>query len=275
MTRAEVTFNCMKVFMLEHGQAQGAPSASGENREEVFRDETVGELMKAFLLPCTLGASPNGLSASAASDEQDDLELAREPFYTDLVALYDAVSFGHPLFAALLLPPLAQRYAPDYRKLVYDENRTRARYRAHPCRTRHRRGRRPPSSGPPNRRRRSWVRNSVCSWAAAHAYRSRASCTGWRSTTSRRIYGQTSAKTRRVLLQMNADASLLEALVIQGEHTVVREVTLYWQRRKGTVALPPVCFVLDPIGQRNRLDWVKSWARGDFVERIEGLLNAV
>ncbi|KAH9013539.1 hypothetical protein EDB85DRAFT_2158122 [Lactarius pseudohatsudake] len=33
---------------------------------------------------------------------------------------------------------------------------------------------------------------------------------------------------------------LLEALVIQGEHTVVREVTLYWQRREGTVALPPV-----------------------------------
>ncbi|KAH9041163.1 hypothetical protein EDB84DRAFT_1267224, partial [Lactarius hengduanensis] len=68
---------------------------------------------------------------------------------------------------------------------------------------------------------------------------------------------------------------LLEALVIQGEHTVVREVTLYWQRREGTVALPPVCFVLDPVGRRNRLDWVKSWARGDFVERIEGLLNAV
>ena len=38
----------MKVFMLEHGQAQGAPSASEEDREEVFRDDPVGELETAL-----------------------------------------------------------------------------------------------------------------------------------------------------------------------------------------------------------------------------------
>ncbi|KAH9046233.1 hypothetical protein EDB84DRAFT_695390 [Lactarius hengduanensis] len=284
MTRAEVTFNCMKVFMLEHGQAQGAPSASGENREEVFRDETVGELMKALLLPCTLGASPNGLSASAASDEQDDLELAASrflgtgipffQFYTDLVALYDAVSFGHPLFAALLLPPLAQRYAPDYRKLVYDET-------AHVLGT----VRTPvelviggaagtflwPAEQAPEvvgaqlsllvgRRARVPIEGFVY-WMAVH----HVAANIWPDLREDPPSAIADERGRK----------LLEALVIQGEHTVVREVTLYWQRRKGTVALPPVCFVLDPIGQRNRLDWVESWARGDFVERIEGLLNAV
>ncbi len=131
MNRAEVTFSCMKVFMLEHGQAQGAFSASGEGREEVFRDNVVAELMEALLLPLTLSASTNGLSALSSTDDQDDLEVAAArflgsgmpffQFYTDFVMLYDATSFGHPLFATLLLPPLAQRYAPDYRRLLYDD----------------------------------------------------------------------------------------------------------------------------------------------------------
>src|SRR6266702_2142252 len=283
MTRAEVTFSCMKVFMLEHGQAQGAPSASGEDREEVFRDDTVGELMKALLLPCTLGASPNGLSASAASYEQDDLELAATrflgtgipffQFYTDLVALYDAVSFGHPLFAALLLPPLAQRYAPDYRKLVYDE-------------TAHVLGsvRTPvervigeaagtflwPAEQTPQvvgaqlsllvgRRARLPIEGFV-HWMAVH----HVAANIWPDLREDPPSAIADERGRK----------LLESLVIQGGHVVVREVTLYWQRREGTVALPPVCFDLDSVRRRNRLDWVKFWAKGDLVERIEGLLTA-
>jgi hypothetical protein len=285
MTRAEVTFSCMKVFMLEHGQAQGAPSASGGNREEVFRDDTVGELMEALLLPCTLGASPNGLSASAVLDgqEQDDLELAATrflgagipffQFYTDFVALYDAVSFGHPLFAALLLPPLAQRYAPDYRKLLYDET-------AHVLGT----VRTPverviggaagtflwPAEQAPEvvgaqlsllvgRRARVPIEGFV-RWMAVH----HVAANIWpdlREDPSSAIADERGRK-------------LLEALVIQGKNVVVREVTLYWQRRDGTAVLPPVCFDLNLAGRRNRLGWVKLWATGDFGERIEGLLTA-
>ena len=287
MTRAEVTFSCMKVFMLEHGQAQGAPSAGGEDREELFRDDTVGELMEALLLPCMLGASPNGLSASPASDtqqqQQDDLELAASrflgtgtpffQFYTDFVALYDAVSFGHPLFAALLLPPLAQRYAPDYRKLLYDET-------AHVLGT----VRTPvervvggavgsflwPAEQTPQvvgallsllvgRHARVPIEGFV-HWMAVH----HVAANIWpdlRGDSPSAIADERGRK-------------LLEALVIQGEHGIVREVALYWQRQDGTVALPPVCFDLNPARRKKRSDWVKSWAKGDFVERIEGLLTA-
>ena len=286
MTRAEVTFSCMKVFMLEHGQALGAPSASGEHREEVFRDDTVGQLMEALLLPCTLGASPNGLSASASSDmqqqQQDDLELAAGrflgtgtpffQFYTDFVALYDAVSFGHSLFAALLLPPLAQRYAPDYRKLLYDET-------AHVLGT----VRTPiervvgeaagtflwPAEQSPQvvsallsllvgRRARVPIEGFV-RWMAVH----HVAANIWpdlREDPEGAIADERGSK-------------LLEALVIQGEHGIVREVTLYWQRRDSTVLLPPLCFHLDPAIRKKRLDWVKSREKGDSVERIEGLLN--
>ena len=289
MTRAEVTFGCMKVFMLEHGQAQGALSASGEDREEVFRDGTIGELMDALLLPCTLGASPNGLSASATlgmqqqqQQQQDDLELAASrflgtgtpffQFYTDFVALYDAISFGHPLFAALLLPPLAQRYPPDYRKLLYDDT-------AHVLGT----VRTPvervvggaagpflwPAEQAPEvvgallsllvgRRARVPIEGFV-RWMAVH-----------------HIAANIWPDLREDLPSAIADErgrKLLEALVIQGEHGIVREVTLYWQRRDGTVVLPPACFDLNLAKRQKRLDWVKSREKGDFVERIERLLG--
>ena len=285
MTRAEVTFGCMKVFMPEHGQAQGAPSASGEDREEVFRDEPVGELMDALLLPCTIGASPSGLSASATSDgrEQDDLELAAArflgagipffQFYTDFVALYDAVSFGHPLFAALLLPPLAQRYAPDYRKLLYDES-------AHVLGT----VRTPverviggavgtflwPAEQAPEvvgaqlsllvgRRARVPIEGFV-HWLAVHHV-------------AANIWPDLRENSQSAIADERG-RKLLEALVVQGEHVVVREVTLYWQRRDGTAVLPPVCFDLNSVMRGNRLDWVKLWAKGDLVERIMSSLTA-
>ena len=40
-------------------------------------------------------------------------------WYTDLVTLYDGVSFAHPLFARLLLPPLSMRYPADYRRFLW------------------------------------------------------------------------------------------------------------------------------------------------------------
>jgi RNA polymerase II-associated protein 1 len=45
MNRTEVTFSCMKVFVLEYGQAQGVPSVSGEGHEEAFREGVEGKLM--------------------------------------------------------------------------------------------------------------------------------------------------------------------------------------------------------------------------------------
>ncbi len=80
MTPIEVTFSCMKVLCSNMGRFMARHLQAGKTEKELFRDDTVGELMKALLLPCTLGASLNGLSASAASNEQDELELAATRF---------------------------------------------------------------------------------------------------------------------------------------------------------------------------------------------------
>jgi hypothetical protein len=283
MNRAEVTFSCMKVFMLEHGQAQGALSASGEGREEVFRDGVVGELMEALLLPLTLSASPNGLSALCHAEEQDNLELAAAQFlgpgtpffqfYTDFVTLYDATSFGYPLFAALLLPPLAQRYASDYRKLLYDNT-------AHVLGTVRTSPQRvigesagaflwPAEQAPPivgamlsllvGRRARGPIEGFV-RWMAVH----HVAANIWPDLREDLSSDAADERGRR----------LFETLVFQGDHGVVRDVCLYWQRRMGRVVLPPDCFDLELERRGSRLDWVKDWAKGELLERVEGLFEA-
>ncbi|KAI6031330.1 hypothetical protein BKA83DRAFT_4198734 [Pisolithus microcarpus] len=97
---AEIVFACMRVCMLEHGVGSGASGM--DSSAEVFRDDA------------------NYLELAS----QTYLRQTHTPFYqfyTDLVALYSAVSFAHPVFGALLLPPLAMRYPSDYRRLVWCE----------------------------------------------------------------------------------------------------------------------------------------------------------
>ncbi|KAK0232412.1 hypothetical protein EDD85DRAFT_970994 [Armillaria nabsnona] len=111
----EAVFGCMKVFMLEHEQDHD------KGQDEVFRDPAVGYLMNELLSPYAVG--------KVKSTRQDGLETvaarflgAGTPFYqyyTDFVALYDAISFAHPLFARLLLPPTSMHYAVDYRKHLW------------------------------------------------------------------------------------------------------------------------------------------------------------
>ncbi|KAF8601440.1 hypothetical protein BDV93DRAFT_608166 [Ceratobasidium sp. AG-I] len=117
---AEIVFGCMRVFMLEHGQPHDDSSS------EIFRDPTVEHLMSNLLSSVSLGSTtrghrsiePSPLEAAAAA------HLAGQPFYqfyTDLVGLYDAVSFAHPLFARILLAPLGVNYATDYRRLFWGD----------------------------------------------------------------------------------------------------------------------------------------------------------
>ncbi|KAL0960553.1 hypothetical protein HGRIS_005591 [Hohenbuehelia grisea] len=128
LSREEVVFGCMKVFMLEHGQAHGGEGGS-QVQEEVFRDVTVCRLMTDLLTPYTLAASPPHTHAIATNNDTETLETVAARFlgpstpfyqyYTDLVALYDAVSFAHPVFARVLLAPTAMHYAPDFRRLLW------------------------------------------------------------------------------------------------------------------------------------------------------------
>lgn len=119
LTREEAIFRCMQIFMLEHGQPQN------DSTEDVFRDSTIDRLMGDILRIYAYGSNP----PFPPGPESEDIEQVAArflgpstpffQFYTDFVALYDAISFGHPLFASLLLPPTVTKYAQDYRKHLW------------------------------------------------------------------------------------------------------------------------------------------------------------
>jgi RNA polymerase II-associated protein 1 len=128
MSRNQIIFTCMKVFMLEHDQET---SKEGE----VFRNSSVDKLMTALLEPLKLSQVIHqtiNTSSDLLSEECPPLEEiasaflgSDQPFYqfySDLVGLYDSISFGNKPFGALLLPPTSQRYSKDYRKLLWGDH---------------------------------------------------------------------------------------------------------------------------------------------------------
>ena len=121
MSRAETIFTCMKVFMLEHEQQQL------DSGEEVFRDLLVTRWMDELLIPFAYANSHEihqPATESGSFLEQISEAFLSTPFfqfYTDFLALYDAISFSHPLFARLLLPPISMTYAVDYRRLLFGD----------------------------------------------------------------------------------------------------------------------------------------------------------
>ncbi|KAF8123263.1 hypothetical protein EV363DRAFT_1455547 [Boletus edulis] len=117
---AEVVFACMRVCMLEHGVGTSGMEV------EVFRDAEVERLMARLLEPFTMQGRAGG--SYVTTPHVHTLEDAATPylgvtpfyqFYTDLVALYGAVSFGHQMFATLVVAPLAMHYAVDYRRALW------------------------------------------------------------------------------------------------------------------------------------------------------------
>ncbi|KAH7337251.1 hypothetical protein B0J17DRAFT_666900 [Rhizoctonia solani] len=119
MTSAEVSFGCMRVFMLEHDQPHDDSSS------EIFRDSQVEQMMSVLLSDVSLRPEQLGSKINAAPLEMvANTHLSGQPFfqfYTDLVGLYDAISFAHPLFSRILLPPLSMNYAKDYRRLIWGD----------------------------------------------------------------------------------------------------------------------------------------------------------
>ncbi|KAF8725328.1 RPAP1-like, C-terminal, partial [Rhizoctonia solani] len=119
MTSSEISFGCMRVFMLEHDQPHDDSSS------EIFRDSHVERLMSQLLSKVSLGSGHSQQNPSPSPLELvANVRLSGQPFYqfyTDLVGLYDAVSFAHPLFSCILLPPLSMNYARDYRRLLWGD----------------------------------------------------------------------------------------------------------------------------------------------------------
>lgn len=139
LNASQMMYECIKVFLLEKGVVapQLEHGRTGEG-QEVFRDRQVEALLRELLKPFFFWSTtyrpplehtrPRTLEEAHAASSTPSLSASggggkTTPFfqtYTDLHALYASISYAHPIFASLLLPPLAQSYDPDYRKLFWN-----------------------------------------------------------------------------------------------------------------------------------------------------------
>ena len=271
-SREEAVFGCMKVFMLEHGQSVN------DSAEEVFRDAIVERFMEDILRPYVYGGGTVPLT------RQEDLEKVAARFlgssvpfyqyYTDFVALYDAISFSHPLFGRLLLPPISMRYAPDYRKHLWcDFNHLVKTIRVLPDQV-------------------------LSSDIREYLYPIETDPQILGSYLNSLLQGKLQDFTRWIALhhvaaniwsdlQENEEvvneeraSTFLKAVVVRGDDEVVREVVRYRQSSSKGAAdpllLPPSCF--DPHSSEvvvdSRLGFIMRWMGQNMVDRLKGLLTA-
>ncbi|KAI0365346.1 hypothetical protein BV20DRAFT_1125033 [Pilatotrama ljubarskyi] len=268
MSREEVAFGCMKVFMLEHGQQQS------DSQEEVFRDSIVERFMADVLAPFSASASAKTLKTPPPSiHASDSIDVVAKRFlgssvpfyqwYTDFVGLYDSISFAHPLFARLLLPPLSMRYPVDYRKYLWaDFNHVMRTIRV------------PPEAV---------ITGSVAEYL-------------WPVETDAEVVG---AYLRalvkgplegfvrlvaihhvacRIWPDLGSDGEekakkLLQAVVDQGGHEVIKDIVLYRQSREGTILLPPTCFEQQGDWRTSRLEFAGRCSM-ELGDRLKNLLES-
>ncbi|KAG1810852.1 uncharacterized protein BJ212DRAFT_1376342 [Suillus subaureus] len=273
LKRSEMVFACMKVFMLEHGQQQEYPSPATGDEEEVFRDLIVSKLMSDLLAPFTLGATSTSSPSSKLPDI--DLEQASLPFlgsgtpfyqfYTDFLALYDAISFSHPIFASLLLPPLALTYPIDYRRILWADF-------AHVLRT----VRTPVDqviagdlrdflypiekgemigkyAGP-------LLQGSVDGFLRLVGVH-HVACNIWPDLRSEEVGAE----------QEDVSKKLLKMVVEKGDGRVVREVLRYRQVREEAVIYPPACFETSGEWIADRAEFARQVLGSELHERLQGV----
>jgi hypothetical protein len=261
----------MKVFMLEHGQPLN------DSAEEVFRDGIVERFVEDILRPYVYGG---GTIPSAGHQDLEKVATrflgASVPYYqyyTDFVALYDAISFSHPLFGRLLLPPTSMRYAPDYRKHLWcDFNHlvktihvlpeqvlsSDLREYLYPIETD------PQILGSYLSSLLQGRLQDFMRWIALH----HVAANIWADF-------QENGK----IVNEERASTFFKAVVLRGDDEVVRDVVRYRQSSSKSTAdpllLPPSCF--DPHSSEavvvSRLGFIMRWTGQDMVDRLKGLLT--
>lgn len=264
LSREEAIMGCMKIFMLEHNQPQN------NSAEEVFRDAVVNRLMQDILSYHTHGyIGPQAPSHGDLEKVAQRFLGSSTPFfqfYTDFVALYDAISFAHPVFGSLLLPPTSMQYPQDYRKHLWvDFN--------HVLRTV-----RLPISSVLSSNIRDYLYPIETDSQILAAYLNSLLNDSVHEFTRLVAIHHISANIWPDLRDSEAEnevraTSLLKAIVNRGGIDTIRQVVQYRQTSPGSVLLPPECF--KHMGEANsvRLHCIEKWGGKAMVEKLHGLLH--
>ncbi|KAH7928738.1 hypothetical protein BV22DRAFT_1044397 [Leucogyrophana mollusca] len=221
---------------------------------------------REVLVRCGLGSVGRG-----GGDEAGVVDGA-EKFYTDFLALYDAISFSHPLFDALLLAPTSMRYAVDYRRLLWcDYGRVVRTLRTHHIVL---------AVGSGGGRLGDWL------WPVERSARMVAAYFGALVGSPGRIEGFVRLLAIHhvasdIWSDLRAGAETddddlsekhLRAVVEQGDGTTVKEVLRYRQVEGGEFVPPPACFEAGGPWREKRAEEVGRMLGKEWGERLKGVV---
>lgn len=119
---SEVYLGIMKVFLLEEEQPNSHQATGLITGRDLFRNPVVSELLgQMFHLASSLEVSQpsDNESLESATTRQYGRSIPFYQIYSDLIGVYDAISFGAELFGRILTLPLTLTYASDYRRLLW------------------------------------------------------------------------------------------------------------------------------------------------------------
>ncbi|WFD35677.1 hypothetical protein MCUN1_002538 [Malassezia cuniculi] len=119
ITAAHIWLALSKVFLLENDQSNGRYSGLATGKD-IYTDAEIESLLEQ------LESIANKIAKQSDTLEQVSMDVGGPQasyyeVYTDLVGLYDAISFGNKHFARAILVPIAMKYPRDYRRLLWSD----------------------------------------------------------------------------------------------------------------------------------------------------------
>ena len=120
VSAANVWLAISKVFLLEDDQSSGRYSGAATGKD-LYSDASIEPLIAALVHIAEKLAEYNSGSLEVASVQAGGSHASYYEVYTDLIGLYDSISFGNPYFARVILVATAMKYPRDYRRLLWSD----------------------------------------------------------------------------------------------------------------------------------------------------------
>lgn len=111
-----------KIFLLEASPASTPQATGAATGRDLYARPSIAQRMRSVIEWANKHASQRPQpTLEEAALQVHGTAVPYYQMYTDLIGLYEAISMNDPLFAQVLLPPLAMIYPVDYRRLVWSD----------------------------------------------------------------------------------------------------------------------------------------------------------
>lgn len=118
---AYLWFGMMKVFLLELAPPAHPAATGAVTGRDLFASPPMAARLERLMAVADAPDQDHTLLVRDAAAHLLPPSMPLYQMYTDLLGLYESISMNDPLFARVLLPPLAMAYEADYRRLLWRE----------------------------------------------------------------------------------------------------------------------------------------------------------